>query len=179
MRLQHCPAVSSSITTGGLDSPQPKPTQLIGPQGPASAQRLKSQEKACACEAEKTSGVLGLVGQRLPLWLPRASSCTVTHPSSTHLFKSPPPTFALRIFLFLLFVSHTRFKHPICEFVRGLLPLPPEVSTSSQQREHRLTLVLFDSKPQSSQPLDSIYSLTPPKWGTWASREASQQPRPS
>lgn len=43
------------------------------------------------------------------------SACTPLRPPP---FKSPPPTIRFRIFsLLLLFVSHTRFKHPICEFV--------------------------------------------------------------
>lgn len=38
-------------------------------------------------------------------------------PSSTRPFKSFPPTTSLRNFLPSLLVSHTRFKHPICELV--------------------------------------------------------------
>lgn len=42
------------------------------------------------------------------------------HPSSTRLLNSSSHHKLLNFFSLLLFVSHTRFKHPICEFVCAL-----------------------------------------------------------
>ncbi|KAG7430269.1 Elongation factor 1-alpha [Fusarium oxysporum f. sp. raphani] len=88
---------------------------------------------------EKTSELLGLP----KLVAPRRRSCLSPHPtppSSGSPFKSPPPTTSLGFFFSSLLVSHTRFKHPICDFHVHQKPYHKPFTTVKMGKEDKTHL---------------------------------------
>jgi hypothetical protein len=166
----------------------PSPCCLCATQGTWSTEEKlgvsntpKEHEQGRASRKKKTFAVLGLpflarmVGGSRPWWAalvaPRKCRNNITHPtplSPAHLFKTPPPTTSFQNFLsFCSSSSHTRFKHPICEFVclSPLVDVLVQPQASSQEAATDLYMLLKYTRKLDFQEHYTFTSTTPPKWG--------------